>query len=69
MMNSKLIRAGALIVLAGTIPAVELDAQGACINHAADSFVSCVQDSAWYMAPLCAARYAADGIGCAAQAI
>lgn len=36
----------------------------ACVDAAADAFVSCVDDLPWYAEPLCYARYASDGILC-----
>jgi hypothetical protein len=35
-----------------------------CIDNAAQEFADCVNDHAWYVAPFCAAQYAADTILC-----
>lgn len=40
-----------------------------CLNEAGDSFADCVDKYPWYVAPLCAAKYAADAEFCMPKTI
>lgn len=40
-----------------------------CMDNAAQVFADCVRDHAWYVAPLCAAAYAADELLCVPERI
>jgi hypothetical protein len=71
-MKTNLMKAGMIVTLVGAAAAVHrLQAQGSfggCLSQAGDSFVACVDDHAWYVAPLCELKYNADVALCAVSA-
>lgn len=48
---------------AGTEPTKTEDIV-ACVENAAESFHTCWEEHAWYVRPLCTAKYAADALLC-----
>ena len=69
--KSKLMKAGILFAFCGTLAAVDrIEAQGgntaSCATSAGNSFVNCVDEHLWFVAPLCALRYNAELLLCGA---
>ena len=71
-MKHKSLKVAAIVAVLATVASVER-AQGqgmgtdqllACLNAASDAFVTCVDEHAWYVAPLCELRYNVDALLC-----
>jgi hypothetical protein len=71
-MNITLMKAGVIVTLVAAAATVHrLQAQGSfssCLGQAGDSFVTCVDSHAWYVAPLCELKYNADALLCTVSA-
>ncbi|HVT37576.1 MAG TPA: hypothetical protein VHE78_00900 [Gemmatimonadaceae bacterium] len=70
-MKTHMMKAVVIVTLvAAAATARRLQAQGSysdCLGEAGDSFAACVDDHAWYVAPLCALKFNADALLCAAS--